>query len=233
MAQAGGRPGRARRAAVRDLDRQGRHRGAVVGRRACSRRSWCRRARRSRSGRSSRRSPKAGRVAAEAPGAAAQLASDGSAEAETSPATAGGADAPSAPAPPAAAPPTAPRRRRRRWRLRRRRLRRRLRIGGLGRRSCRRSFGSWRRSTASISRRCAGPGPGGGSRRTTCWGSWRLGGPGRRPSAGGDGTRSRRAARSGERARAGCRGAGRAGRPWGAARRSCRSRTSASRSRST
>jgi 2-oxoglutarate dehydrogenase E2 component (dihydrolipoamide succinyltransferase) len=45
---------------------------------------------------------------AEAPGAAAQLASDGSGAAETSPATPGGADAPSAPAPPAAAPSTAP-----------------------------------------------------------------------------------------------------------------------------
>ena len=50
----------------------------------------------------------AGAGAAEVPGAAAQLASDGSSEAETSPATARGADAPSAPATPAAAPPTAP-----------------------------------------------------------------------------------------------------------------------------
>ena len=50
----------------------------------------------------------AGAGAAEAPGAAAQLASDGSSEAETPLATASGADAPSAPAPPAAAPPTAP-----------------------------------------------------------------------------------------------------------------------------
>ena len=93
-----------------------------------------------------------GAGAAEAPGAAAQLASDGSSEAETSSATAGGADAPSAPAPPAAAPappPALPRR----WPLRRRRSRRRLRIGGLVARSCRRSFGSWRRSTAWISRR--------------------------------------------------------------------------------
>ena len=49
-----------------------------------------------------------GAGAAAAPGAAAQLASDGSSEAETSPATTGGADAPSAPAPPAAAPPAAP-----------------------------------------------------------------------------------------------------------------------------
>jgi pyruvate dehydrogenase E2 component (dihydrolipoamide acetyltransferase) len=49
-----------------------------------------------------------GAGAAGAPGAAAQLASDGSSEAETSPATAGGADAPSAPAPPAAAPAPQP-----------------------------------------------------------------------------------------------------------------------------
>ena len=49
----------------------------------------------------------AGAGAAEAPGAAAQLASDGSSEAETPLATASGVDAPSAPAPPAAAPPTA------------------------------------------------------------------------------------------------------------------------------
>jgi pyruvate dehydrogenase E2 component (dihydrolipoamide acetyltransferase) len=52
---------------------------------------------------------------AEAPGAASQLASDGSGQAEASSATAGGDDAPSAPAPPAAsappvasAPPTGP-----------------------------------------------------------------------------------------------------------------------------
>jgi pyruvate dehydrogenase E2 component (dihydrolipoamide acetyltransferase) len=50
----------------------------------------------------------AGAGAAEVPGAAAQLASDGSSEAETSPATARGADAPSASAPPAAAPAPPP-----------------------------------------------------------------------------------------------------------------------------
>ena len=50
----------------------------------------------------------AGAGAAEAPGAAAQHASDGSTEAETSPATARGADAPSASAPPAAAPAPPP-----------------------------------------------------------------------------------------------------------------------------
>ena len=73
---------------------------------------------------------------------------------------------------------------------------------------------------------------GDGSRRTTCWGSWRLGGPGRRPP-------SRRRhplpPRSPLRRVRPRRPRWRRSRrsPWGAARRSCRSRTSASRSRST
>ena len=54
MAEAGGRGDRGRRVAARDLDRQGRHRGAEPGHAASSRRSSSRRARRSRSGRSSR-----------------------------------------------------------------------------------------------------------------------------------------------------------------------------------
>ena len=52
VAQAGGRADRGRRAAARDLDRQGRHRGAEPGEGSCSR-SSSRRARRSTSGRSS------------------------------------------------------------------------------------------------------------------------------------------------------------------------------------
>ena len=53
LAEAGRRPRRVGRDAARDLDRQGRHRGAVARRPASSARSSCRRARRSRSGRCS------------------------------------------------------------------------------------------------------------------------------------------------------------------------------------
>ena len=52
VAQAGGRDDRRRREPARDLDRQGRHRGALARRAASSPRSSCRRARRSRWGRS-------------------------------------------------------------------------------------------------------------------------------------------------------------------------------------
>ena len=64
-------------------------------------------------------------------------------------------------------PPLPPPLRRPRLRLRLRSRLRRCRIGGLGRRSSRRSCGSWPRSTSSICRRSRGPGPAGGSRRRT------------------------------------------------------------------
>ena len=111
-----------------------------------------RRARRSRSARSSPRSPTGGRVAPEL----RELRRSSLRTAPRKPRPR--LQPPVAPmlpplrhhpllrrAPPAGRPRRSP--------LRRRRLRRRLRIGGLAARSCRRSFGSWRRSTASISRR--------------------------------------------------------------------------------
>ena len=110
-----------------------------------------------------------------APGAAAQLAADDSANAQASSTTAGGADAPSAPAPPARHRTGSARRCcgpmslsfRRRWPLRRRRSSHHP-IGGSGRRSCRRWCGSWPPSTGWISGRWPGPGRVGASPRTTC-----------------------------------------------------------------
>ena len=105
-----------------------------------------------------------------------------------------------APAAAAARPP--PLRRLRRDRAaggRRRRPRRRpprCPIGGRGRRSCRRSCGSWPRSTGSIWRTSPGRARADGSRRTTCWRRR----PARRPPAA---RRSRR-----------CRPSARRPRPW-------------------
>ncbi len=176
----------------------------------------------------------AGAGGAEAPGAAAQLAADGSADAETSSATAGGADAPSAPAPPAAAPPRRCRRCRRRWPLRRRRSRRRLRIGGLGRQILSPLVRKLASEHGVDLAQVAGTGTGGRITKNDVLGFVASRGAGAPASAGA--TAPAPAAQPAPATRRpGAAPAVAQPRPsrWGAARRSCRSRTSASRSRST